>query len=78
MNKRPLYEIAHDIHNSWKPRVNPYAVPYLKAMYQLTDADSSYGLDSAEEIVLRFLCNAGSFRGDRAKALKQELKDYFK
>ena len=78
MNKRPIYEIAHEIHNTWKPRVSPYAVPYLNAMYQLTDAESSYGADGAEEIVLRFLANAGSFRGPAAKRLKAELKETFR
>jgi len=33
-----------------------------------------YGFDSGESIIRYFLANAGSFRGERAKALKAELK----
>lgn len=51
-----------------------YARPYLDAMYSLTDISDYYGLDSAEEIVLRFLSNAGTWRGETARRVKAELK----
>jgi hypothetical protein len=70
---RPLYVIARDIYKVW-PKVNYAAKPYLEAMTELTSIDDKYGYDNARSIVLYFLSNASSFRGDEAKALKLELK----
>ena len=70
---RPLYEIARDIRKAW-PKVSPYAKPYLDAMSQLSSIRDSYYCDDAKSVVLYFLSNAASFRGDDAKALKAELK----
>ena len=70
---RPLYVIARDIYQSW-PKVNYAAKPYLEAMTELTSIEDKYGYDNAKSIVLYFLSNASSFRGDQAKALKLELK----
>lgn len=70
---RPLYVIAQDIYKSW-PKVNYAAKPYLEAMTELTSIEDKYGYDNARSIVLYFLSNASSFRGDQAKALKLELK----
>lgn len=72
--KRPIYEIARDIKKAWGPKVNYAAKPYLDAMMSIDKASDSYGCDSAKSIVLYFLGNANSFRGDAAKALKAELK----
>ena len=74
---RQINQVAFDIRREWK-KVNFAAAPYLSAMMSLTDKDSSYGLDSAQEIVARFLCNAGGFRGGNAKAIKAELKAIMK
>jgi hypothetical protein len=70
---RPLYEIARDIKNDWK---NVYfgAKPYLDAMATLNSINDNYGFDSAKTIVLYFLGNAGSWRGETAKRIKAELK----
>jgi len=70
---RPISVIALDIQKVWP---KPYfgAVPYLEAMLQLTTIKDHFGADDAYSIVLYFLSNASSFRGDRAKALKAELK----
>jgi len=70
---RPLYVIARDIYKIW-PKVNYAAKPYLEAMADLTSIEDKYGYDNARSIVLYFLSNASSFRGDDAKALKLELK----
>lgn len=70
---RPLYVIAQDIYKAW-PKVNYAAKPYLEAMADLTSIEDKYGYDNARSIVLYFLSNASSFRGDQAKALKLELK----
>ena len=75
MSKRTFQQIAKDIKSTW---LNVYfgAVPYLEAMLELdtTDPDTMYYNDSAENIVLYFLANASTFRGNDAKKLKEELK----
>jgi len=70
---RAIYEVAADIKKEWK---NIYfgAVPYLSAMMQLSDKNDMYGMDSAKSIVIYFLSNATSFRGEKARELKIELK----
>jgi len=70
---RPLSEIARDIRRNWKP-VNYAAVPYLDAMSGLNSINDNYGMDNAKSIVLYFLSNASSWRGDKAKEIKAELK----
>ena len=70
---RPLHVIARDIYQAW-PKVNYAAKPYLEAMADLTSIEDKYGYDNARSIVLYFLSNASSFRGDEAKAIKLELK----
>ena len=72
-NARPLYEIANDIKKDWK-NVHFGAKPYLDAMATLTSIDDNYMFDSAKTIVLYFLGNAGSWRGETAKRIKAELK----
>jgi len=74
---RKIKEIAADIRNEWGKvgkGVSPYAKPYLDAMLTLNTIDDYYYCDSAHSIVCYFLGNAGSFRGEKAKALKAELK----
>lgn len=70
---RPLHEIAREIRKDWRP-VNYGAVPYLQAMDGMTSIKDNYGYDSGKEIVLRFLCNASTWRGDVARRVKAELK----
>jgi len=73
VQNRPLHEIARDIRNDWK---NPYfgAKPYLDAMATLDSIEDYFYMDSAKSIVLYFLGNASTWRGDTAKAIKKELK----
>lgn len=40
----------------------------------LSSINDCYGYDDARSIVLYFLCNAKSWRGDTAKRIKAELK----
>jgi len=70
---RPLSQIAGEIARDWK---NPYfgAVPYLNAMHYLNDMNDKYGLDSASSIVMYFLSNATTWRGETARKVKAELK----
>jgi hypothetical protein len=70
---RKLYEIAADVRANWLP-VNYAALPYLNAMANLTDISDRYGEDSARSIVLYFLSNATTWRGEHARRIKAELK----
>ena len=79
-NHRPIYEIAGDIRRDWQSqradsRVPPYADAYLRPMETLNRIEDNYHLDSAESVVRYFLSNATTYKGEKAKALKQELKD---
>lgn len=74
---RPISEIAAEIDEKW-PKVSPAARPYLDAMYDLETIDDKYMYDDAESIILYFLSNAASWRGDDAKRIKKELKELCK
>jgi len=69
---RKICDIANEIRVDWK-RVNYAAEPYLEAMHGLKDMNDTYGIDSAHEIVARFLCNASTWRGQKAREIKLEL-----
>ena len=71
--KRSIRSIALDIRKEWT-KVNYAAKPYLDAMLELNSINDKYYNDSAKSVVLYFLSNASSFRGEQAKALKAELK----
>ena len=70
---RLLSTIAREIKSDWK---NVYfgAKPYLDAMSQLNSIDDMFYFDTAKSIVIYFLGNASSWRGDVARRVKNELK----
>jgi hypothetical protein len=72
--KRSLSTIASEIRKDWGSKVNFAAKPYLSAMAGLDSIDDQYGYDDARSIVLYFLSNASSWRGENAKRIKAELK----
>lgn len=71
---RPLYEIAREIRQDWGGKIYFGAVPYLQAMATLNSIEDNYGMDSGKSIVLYFLANAQTWRGETAKRVKAELK----
>jgi hypothetical protein len=71
---RPLFTIAHEIERTWKPQVHRTARPYLNAMRQLNAITDKYYGDSADSIVRYFLSNAGSYKGEDAFRIKNELR----
>ena len=73
---RPLYEIAREIRKAWT-KVSPYAEPYLEAMESLDSINDNYYFDSGKSIVLYFLSNANTWRGDDARRIKAELKKQY-
>lgn len=78
-NKRTFAEIAREIKQTWK---NVYfgAKPYLQAMATIDSSDKNapYMLETAEDIVIYFLANAQTWRGEDAKRIKAELKSMIK
>ena len=73
MTTRPLSTIANEIARSW---AKPYfgAVPYIAAMRTLGSIEEDYHYESGKSIVLYFLANAGTWRGEDARRIKAELK----
>jgi hypothetical protein len=74
---RPLYEIAAEIRRDWK-KVYFGAVPYLDAMATLNSIEENYMFDSAKSIVVYFLGNATTWRGETARRVKVELNAMIK
>lgn len=76
--KRPLYEIANEIRKDWRATAKNGiyfgAKPYLNAMSTMDSIQDNYGMDSGKSIVLYFLSNASTWRGETAKRVKAELK----
>lgn len=71
---RPISVIANEIRSTWK-NINPYAKEYLNAMMYLNSINDNYYFDSGKSIVLYFLSNAGTWRGEDARRIKAELKE---
>ena len=67
-----ISQIAAVVSKDWRP-VNYAAKPYLEAMYSLNKITDDYGQDSGKSIVIYFMGNATSWRGDVARAVKKEL-----
>lgn len=70
---RPLHEIAAEIRADWK-NVWFGAEPYLATMATLDSIKDNYGYDTGDDIVLYFLSNAKTWRGETARRVKAELK----
>ena len=69
---RKIYTITKEITEDWK---NPYfgAKPYIQAMQSLGGIDDYYGVEPAKDIIMYFLANAGTWRGEVARRVKKEL-----
>lgn len=70
---RSISSIARDIKRVW---AKPYfgAKPYLDAMEYLDNINDTYIYDDAKTVIMYFLANASTFRGNDARVLKAELK----
>ena len=75
---RSLNTIAREIKLDWGNKVHYSARPYLDAMLSFETINDKYGFDSARSIVLYFLGNASTWRGENAKRVKLELKTMLK
>lgn len=74
---RTLKEIASEIRRDWK-KVYFGAEPYLKAMATLNSVDDNYLFDDGKTIVMYFLANAATWRGETARRVKKELNSMLK
>lgn len=72
LSQLTISQIAHVIEKDWT-NVNFAARPYLQAMKQVSRIDQQYGQDSVHSIVLYFLSNAASWKGETARRVKAEL-----
>jgi hypothetical protein len=75
--KRNICDIAKEIQKEWL-NASPHARPYLNAMLSLKTIDSKFGSDNAKSIVLYFLTNSSTWRGEAARRIKAELKEILK
>lgn len=70
--------IAADIRREYPHNTSSwiYARPYIQAMDALVSWKDVYGpsQETADEIGRRFLSNAGAWRGDTARKLKNEIR----
>ena len=74
LNERvTVSEIAYAIAKDWT-NISPYAADYLNAMKEITDIDGAYYADTAKSVVMYFLANASTYRGENARAYKSLLK----
>ena len=74
---REIHKSAQEIRSNWT-NVNYGAKPYLDAMSSLSSIHDNYYMDDANTIVLYFLSNASTWKGDKAKEIKNELKQMLK
>jgi len=74
---RAISEIAREIKNDWK-NPNYGAIPYLDAMQEINNIDDDYFQDSARSVVIYFLSNARTWKGETAKRVKAELNKMLK
>lgn len=79
---RKIYEIAAEIKKVWvdkdgKTNIHPWAKPYFDAMTELSEPTDMFYLDTAKSIVIYFISNATSFKGEDATRLKNELRVMF-
>jgi len=71
---RSLSAIAQEIYKDWGSKISPHAKPYLEAMATLDSINDNYFMDSGRSVVLYFLSNANTWKGDTARRIKKELK----
>jgi hypothetical protein len=76
---RPIKAIVADVYTEWGDKVDTsgYAAkPYLKALSNVESAEEMYGDEKAEHLLRYLLSNLAQFKGQRARELKEELRDH--
>ena len=72
-----LAQIAALVRSDWT-KVYFGAVPYLNALECLNSISDNYGADPGREIVMYFLSNATTWKGETARMVKAELNKRLK
>jgi len=75
---RPLHVIAREIIKCWKPKVHPWAVPYVQALLSLDKLTDRYIAEDARTQVIYLLGNMRTWKGEDAKRIKLELNTMLK
>ena len=73
LTNRPLNVIAAEIQKDWGSKMNPVAKRYVDAMALLQSVRDRDGLDTAVEVVARFIGVAGAWHDSTARRIKTEL-----
>jgi len=66
--------LARLIRKDWGAKMFYGAKPYANAMLEIEHVNDRFGNENAKDVVIYFLSNAGTWRGEVAKAVKAELK----
>jgi ATP-dependent protease HslVU (ClpYQ) peptidase subunit len=74
---RKISKIAKEIAKDWR-NIRYTAEPYLQIMFIIDEINDIYGSINGKNIILRFLCNAATWRGETARRIKKELKEMVK
>jgi len=82
LDKLLLSDIAYLIKKDWRKTAKNGiyfgAVPYLEAMTTLSNVNQTYIAESGKSIVIYFLANAQTWKGEVAKAVKAHLNKLIK
>jgi len=82
LKKMQLHQIALIIKKDWlktsKSGIYFGAKPYIEAMQTLNTIEDNYVFDSGRTIVVYFLGNAATWKGETAKLVKAHLKELIK
>lgn len=77
IQEQTIAQLARRCLMDWGNRVNYAAKPYLEAMFTMEYVDPKgqrYIADDAKGVILYFLNNAGTWRGEVAREVKAELR----
>lgn len=82
LEKLLLSDIAYLIKKDWrktsKNGIYFGAVPYLDAMTMLSNVNQNYIMDSGKSIVIYFLANSQTWKGEVARLVKAHLNKLIK
>lgn len=73
LTNRALNVIAAEIQKDWGGKMNPVAKRYVDSMTSLQSVRDRDDLDTAVEVVARFIGVAGAWHGPTARRIKTEL-----
>lgn len=77
--KRPINKIAAEISVLWwgyrkdPPKFVADSLPYLEAMFDVAWPSDTYGVETADDVVVKFLARARDWVGPDAERIKAEL-----